>query len=450
MECCKCKFYGNETLVTERYTDKDGNKYCIFHAPMKAKNMTTEEFNERVFEYIDSSMESIDVEHVITLNGFIFPGAISFKRYSETRPIPFEIVFRDCTFNGNTVFDQAVFAEDVTFDGTTFEHNVSFGVTKFNSSLYFKECQFNGFVEFRNIEVQYCWDFTQCKAADNAIQMIRIDTRTLATITSSALAMHSISYSECIWPDEIFSESMGNQSPQRTEADYRSIKQKAANGHDQPMVSWAHYREKRARLKGLISDHKIARKRIDQAGLKGVSRSYQISQCIALVYVAPYLLFSTVFWKWASGDLSDAKANQTFKDWISTKAISFFDNIEIRAHSIPYNIASCLALFSVVPYIIFTLDFWYWATSGFGEKEKRAGIWLAFLLVLPLVLQLIPSPINTFPLSEELYDALNYIPFTKDLSEKTGWLRFGQGASQLLIALQTTIFAFALRNRFRR
>lgn len=72
------------------------------------------------------------------------------------------------------------------------------------------------------------------------------------------------------------------------------------------------------------------------------------------------------------------------------------------------------------------------------------------MVILPLGHNMIPSPFDAISHSEELIKTLDYIPFTNILSSGTGWQRLGQGVSQLLIALQATIFAFALRNRFRR
>jgi len=109
----------------------------------------------------------------------------------------------------------------------------------------------------------------------------------------------------------------------------------------------------------------------------------------------------------------------------------------------------------------------YWATSGFGERAVRAGVWLMALLLLPFVMN---SPIGhslwrfwnwmpgVYTLSawvQSVGDAINasaamqYIPFTKDI-KGDGWRQVGQALWQGIVILQFTLFALAVRNRFRR
>lgn len=119
-----------------------------------------------------------------------------------------------------------------------------------------------------------------------------------------------------------------------------------------------------------------------------------------------------------------------------------------------------------------TLTWWYWATSGFGERAVRAGVWLAALLVLPFLAN---SPIGawfSFLLSSlwsaipgtahvdgfaaairdsiDATTAVGFIPFMKETNGAGGWTKVGQALWQALIALQFTLFALAVRNRFRR
>ena len=109
----------------------------------------------------------------------------------------------------------------------------------------------------------------------------------------------------------------------------------------------------------------------------------------------------------------------------------------------------------------------YWATSGFGERAVRAGVWLLALLLLPFIAN---SPVGhaiwsiwyylpDFPavagffksLSESISAsaAMEYIPFTKDIKGE-GWAKVGQALWQSAVMLQFTLFALAVRNRFRR
>lgn len=93
----------------------------------------------------------------------------------------------------------------------------------------------------------------------------------------------------------------------------------------------------------------------------------------------------------------------------------------------------------------------YWATSGFGERAVRAGMWLLALVALSFVLNATPQPMdwNTLWGAAAANATLATIPFAKDIPGD-GWVKVGRGFWQFLIAIQFTLFALAVRNRFRR
>lgn len=98
-----------------------------------------------------------------------------------------------------------------------------------------------------------------------------------------------------------------------------------------------------------------------------------------------------------------------------------------------------------------TLTWWYWATSGFGERAVRAGVWLLALIGLSFVLNATPQPIdwNNFWGANAANATMATIPFAKDIPGE-GWVKVARGFWQFLIAVQFTLFALAVRNRFRR
>lgn len=387
MPCCICSQYAMSPNSTALVTGPDGREFCLFHAPRRLKHMDTEAFNVAVFNYIDTQMASTPPPKKIVLDGFIFPGDISFRRYDKNQPLTVDMSFRQCVFYGKAVFDITVFQHDAIFEGSVFARNADFHGTVFSGLTSFTDCEFLCFASFTDMEVgQYC-EFMRCKAEDNALRFYRIKPNSLTNIMFARQEMRCMSFEDCDWPDELFEEVVGNYAPKGTEATYRSLKQKAADEHDQPMVSFWHYREKRARLKGHIRNKSAAQ---------------------------------------------------------------YFDDIEVGANGYAITFLKSLGLVIHSPGLLVSLDFWYWVTSGFGERERRAGAWLLFLILLPMLLNSIEQPIASFPMSGLVERTLTYIPFTKELSAAGGWPKLGQGVSQLLIALQTTIFAFALRNRFRR
>ena len=183
------------------------------------------------------------------------------------------------------------------------------------------------------------------------------------------------------------------------------MKQRAAEEHDQPQVSRWHFREKLMQLKQLFAN----------------ARSNDLIEVV---------------------EDRDAKWAERIKAW--------FKLLWHRPH-----------------WQKFTLTGLYWATSGFGERAVRAGVWLLALLLLPFVMN---SPVghslwrfwNWMPGVTDLQawvqsvgDAINasaamqYIPFTKDIKGE-GWRQVGQALWQGVVILQFTLFALAVRNRFRR
>lgn len=183
------------------------------------------------------------------------------------------------------------------------------------------------------------------------------------------------------------------------------MKQKAAESHDQPLVSRWHFREKLMQLKQLFNNER-------------------------------------------SNDLLEVVEDRDAK-WCD-RAKAWFKLLWHRPH-----------------WPKLTLTGIYWATSGFGERAVRAGVCLAALLLLPFLANSalgtwLSSFWSALPWTEPLSAtaefvrnsvnataAMAYVPFTKDISG-VGWEKVGQGLWHCLIILQFTLFALAVRNRFRR
>ncbi len=93
----------------------------------------------------------------------------------------------------------------------------------------------------------------------------------------------------------------------------------------------------------------------------------------------------------------------------------------------------------------------YWACSGFGERAVRAGVCLGILVALSFLASITPQPWDwsALPGSAAANATMATIPFAKDIPGD-GWVKVGRGFWQFLIAVQFTLFALAVRNRFRR
>lgn len=106
-----------------------------------------------------------------------------------------------------------------------------------------------------------------------------------------------------------------------------------------------------------------------------------------------------------------------------------------------------------------TLTFWYWLTSGFGERPVRAFFALSFTVCLPFIVLTVVSLnhtgiTNSYDHAEALRiaaEGIHYLPLVKISLEGLSSLKTVLiPASQLLIMLQATLFGLAVRNRFRR
>ena len=170
------------------------------------------------------------------------------------------------------------------------------------------------------------------------------------------------------------------------------MKQRAAQEHDQLMVSQWHYREK-------------------------------LTKYFANISFERFWSFQFIFGGWK-------------KDGISTLLLIEF----------------CGYVLNIVRFSLPSLLFWYWATSGFGERAVRAGVWLVALLgVAFLANAWTPSWgwNEVIPWAAAANATMATIPFAKDIPGD-GWVKVGRGVWQFLIAVQFTLFALAVRNRFRR
>lgn len=100
----------------------------------------------------------------------------------------------------------------------------------------------------------------------------------------------------------------------------------------------------------------------------------------------------------------------------------------------------------------------YKLVSGFGENPGRAFGVLASLLVVPLLFCIMDIEANFFGLifhshqvAEPMVRWLKFVPLTRAITgAEPGYLRTLMFFWQLLITLQAALFAFALRNNFRR
>ncbi|WP_028587310.1 hypothetical protein [Desulfocurvus vexinensis] len=111
-------------------------------------------------------------------------------------------------------------------------------------------------------------------------------------------------------------------------------------------------------------------------------------------------------------------------------------------------------------WFLFAMLWLYRQASGFGENPGRAGLVLLGLVVLPLLALGAAEVVGHFVLwswdwgrvDAVVKDWLRFLPLTstRGLESVPGWRHALMVLWQLLVTVQAALFAFALRNRFRR
>lgn len=464
MPCFKC--------VEHRWPDpqpplRKGLDYCLFHAPADKKGISVDEFNERVFARIEAFKDKNkpdDMGELCNLSGTIFPDEIVFMLCGKGKPLP-GVSFSKATFSGVADFQGTSFSDVANFQGATFSDVAEFEGITFNGETVFQEASFGGGAYFQRAEfvggasfvgaefhdvaefrwarfsdvadfqgakfngqaqfgvvtysglTSFLWatfsseanfqgakfdnkttfqgatfsahsnfeltkftseaKFLGVKAEENALFLHSLSIASLSSLLFTSMETEYFSFKGCDWPDgglwlEINAFSYDNWPNYKTcEELYRSLKQKAAGEHDQPMVSKWHYREK----------------------------------------------------------LMDMR-----QKWYRR-------------------------------FVPITPTWLYWASSGFGERSTRAWWLLVGLCLVPFVLfgydRILETARSSSPdwsIIATVFDEWSLcIPFvqtgfkgTAKYAEIEPWKLRISWVFQILIALQASLFAFALRNRFRR
>ena len=133
MPCCKAEEYGWCSEQDTVYTDKQGKKYCVFHAPQE-KGQTQDNFDKIVYKRIQ---DAIDKKEKCDLSGTIFPWEIRFNHFNNDNPLP-ELNFSFSIFSGYAYFVGAAFSEKTNFWKAVFRGDASFWKAVFGGDANFE------------------------------------------------------------------------------------------------------------------------------------------------------------------------------------------------------------------------------------------------------------------------------------------------------------------------
>ena len=393
--------------VSVDLADLSKKQLCVFHAPADEKRKalgskekySPEEFNAQIFARIDRACARVmngKKGAKCDLSRAVFPWAISFSRYGGDNPLP-AISFRGATFSAEAVFEGATFSGEAVFERATF-----------SAEAVFEGATFNGKADFRWAKVD--------KYGRVEMQGMQPGSLKHLTFTRTELEAPLFSFTNCVWPDRLGLELHGEGDTANLlecELLYRAMKKRATGEHDQYMVSVWHYREKLMSMYGQLLD---------------------LWPVQAIQYIQ-YLRTLTI-------------AHRRKR---SSRGILFIVLMRM--------LTALRALFSIT--------FWYWLSSGFGERLGKAGVWLAVLAVLPFLAfgpvgaallpkfqaatnaTAAPGAFGQFFAATNATAAMTFLPFTKDIGGE-GWLKVARGVWHVLLIVQTTLFALAVRNHFRR
>lgn len=129
----------HETLISPH-----DESLCVFHAPVDKKGITVGEFNELIWQRINSKC--------LNFRGFIFPGDISFRGRcrKEGGPIVFaqDVNFLAAQFEGETDFRDAQFEGDADFSDSVFSGIADFNNVHFLKGTNFQDARFASIARF--------------------------------------------------------------------------------------------------------------------------------------------------------------------------------------------------------------------------------------------------------------------------------------------------------------
>lgn len=346
-------------------------------------------------------------EFDLSLSKFSGKTTFSETEFHDTNFLAVEFLqhtdFSRAVFFKPTSFPSVNFASSVTFENVMFSEYVNFGGSEFQSSVNFLDTIFAKGGNYHAVKFSAFVDFRGCKTYEGTLLFSCLGDNLFATDKSkpeiSVANMYFTSveaqyfcFRGCQWPSMLGLQKnhiADEEDNKACEELYRAMKQHAAEEHDQPQVSRWHFREKLMQLKQLLNNE----------------RSNELLEVVE----NPDAKWGARAWAWATLSLN---LKNIYKGGLTGL---------------------------------------YWACSGFGERDRRSLVVLVILVALSLLANNIKEPWvwAELPGSAAAQYTLATIPFAKDIPGD-GWVKVGRGFWQFLIAVQFTLFALAVRNRFRR
>jgi len=447
LSCCKAEDYkwclDLPDDCKDVYKDDEGKKYCVFHAPQGEKRKSVEEFNKLVFERIN---QAITCNDPCDLSGTIFEGDINFKQFDEYKPLP-HIIFVGATFTGETTFSYATFSWKADFSWAIFNKDTYFWGTTFTERAYFVSSEFRemaGFLwaTFRG-RTYFMWtkfngrvNFSEATFSGESGEIIFREVKLIGNKDTKGVDFGSAKIK-----DKVIFKNVDLKRVSFLDTDLRRI--------DFINCTW---HEKRRRY--VLYDELELLKKIrdgDKETRDLLHRLWQRLKCEWNGFKKEEIENVEILYR---------RLKQKYKEERDEPMASIWHYGEKEA----FRKKSRLRRFNPI-----SLSNLYWLSSGYAERPVRAGIMLLLLIIGISILLPLSGPLKGWPYGiqevKELTDikdlrtlgvlilnTLQYATFQKEpyLEPVTllgGYLKL---LARILIPLQATLFALAVRNKLRR
>jgi len=393
MGCCKCEEYGwkdDPPLEVIWEDPANGKGYCIFHAPRGKKFKTLGGEDKYEAEGYNDCVKARMIKPFkgsFCFTGAIFPFPIKFCTTF------YECEFSKCLFFSNAMFENCIFENTSYFQYCIFNDGFSFYKSKFKDSAHFTKASF---CCFGKENMFYRCEFYGVAYFDRAI------------FASQSNFRGAEFFKRAYFRGSVFCDSV----------DFTDI-----------------YANKSSIVVGGVNSASIGKLVISKREVDSFS-------FFSVLWPKNYAPVRTDY----GYEINLEELYRALKQ----KAAEEHDQAQVsRWHfreKLMYKKQRWYRR-----WLPLTLTWWYWATSGFGERAVRAGVWLLALVALSFLLNATPQPMdwNTLWGASAANATMATIPFAKDIPGD-GWVKVGRGVWQFLIAVQFTLFALAVRNRFRR
>lgn len=478
MTCCKCEEHewGDKPTNCTTY---DGVEYCIFHNPHK-KGIDSEAFNKLVTERVLSTGKA---NRSVDLSGTIFPCNFIFSTHFDTE-MDYTIDLKDSVFRGDAdfsgaklnisdftgakfekkaIFKNVHFLSDISFDDSKF-----LGTSTFENSIFFKTAIFNNSTFFGKSNFSNADFYGEANFGEATFQKRCLFRK--AKFYSTASFMFTSFLSESLFKSASF---FGETNFITTEF--------GANVYffNNTFSGVTIFMSSNISKRMYIVDPEIVSGTISLSGLYAGSSSVRIrglnsKMMLNLFFMGldvDYLSFLSCEWPDQLKISNDKNENTMMQEDIyrrlKQKASTEHDQPMVSKWHYREKMMALEQLKKSDGWRpILSITWWYFVCSGFGEEPTVAFKFLLKLFAVAFFslccFKLLETSWSPQPDWTKIFEipaeTLALIPLVKSgavadpssVSLVIPIKRFFVGLMQIAVSVQIALFAFALRNRFRR